>query len=134
MSVNKAIILGNIGNINQAETRGNSSRLTFSVATNKHYKDRGGNKQQKTTWHRIVTWGTLAKNCHQYLRKGMEVYIEGEMESYEHEGKRYFHVTAAKVEFLGKKNAGGEGSSNGGSFHNPELTGEVVFDDDDIPF
>src|SRR5256884_9681054 len=55
----------------------------FSVATDETYKDRNGERQKRTEWHRITAWGKLAEICQQYLKKGTMVYIEGRIQSRE---------------------------------------------------
>lgn len=79
-SVNKVIILGNIGNL---ETKQNSSGepiCNISVATSESWKDKNtGEKQTKTEWHRIILFGNAAKFCSGYVTKGDKVYVEGKL-------------------------------------------------------
>ncbi len=89
MSVNKAILVGRLGR--DPETRFTSSGqavCNFSIATDSTYKDRNGERQKRTEWHRIVLWGKLAEIAQQYLKKGHLVYIEGRLQTREWEDKR----------------------------------------------
>jgi single-strand DNA-binding protein len=82
MSVNKAILVGRLGR--DPETRytgGGQAVCNFTMATDETYKDRNGERQKRTEWHRIVLWGKLAEIAQQYLKKGMLVYIEGRIQT-----------------------------------------------------
>jgi len=82
MSVNKVILVGRLGK--DPETRYTPSGqgvCNFSLATDETFKDRNGERQKRTEWHRIVLWGKLAEISQQYLKKGMLVYIEGRIQS-----------------------------------------------------
>ncbi len=84
MSVNKVILVGRLGR--DPETRYTSSGqavCNFSLATDETFKDRSGERQKRTEWHRISVWGKLAEISQQYLRKGSLVYIEGRIQSRE---------------------------------------------------
>jgi single-strand DNA-binding protein len=89
MSVNKAILVGRLGR--DPETRFTSSGqavANFTLATDETFKDRSGERQKRTEWHRIVLWGKLAEISQQYLKKGMLVYIEGRIQTRQWEDKR----------------------------------------------
>jgi single-strand DNA-binding protein len=81
----------------------------FSVATTERFKDRSGNRQERTVWHRVVVFGKSAENCAQYLGKGRQVYVEGRLSTREYEakdgtGKRYStEIIARQVRFLGRR-------------------------------
>lgn len=80
--INKAIIVGNLGQ--DPETRHTPSGAqvtTFSVATTERYKDKSGQMQETTEWHRIVAWNRLAEICSEYLHKGSKVYVEGKIQT-----------------------------------------------------
>jgi len=88
MSVNKVILVGRLGR--DPETRytgGGQAVANFSVATDESYKDKNGERQKRTEWHRITAWGKLAEICQQYLKKGTMVYIEGRIQSREWQDK-----------------------------------------------
>ena len=80
--VNKVILVGRLGK--DPETRytpGGQGVCNFSLATDETFKDKSGERQKRTEWHRIVVWGKLAEICQQYLKKGTMVYVEGRIQS-----------------------------------------------------
>jgi len=82
MSVNKVILVGRLGR--DPETRYTPSGqgvCNFSLATDETFKDRSGERQKRTEWHKVVLWGKLAEIAQQYLKKGMLVYIEGRIQT-----------------------------------------------------
>jgi single-strand DNA-binding protein len=88
MSVNKVILVGRLGR--DPETRytgGGQAVANFSVATDETYKDRNGERQKRTEWHRITVWGKQAEIAQQYLKKGSLVFIEGRIQSREWQDK-----------------------------------------------
>ena len=89
LMVNKVILLGNLGNDPLVRNLENGTPIaTFSMATSETYKDREGNKQSKTEWHRIVLWRGLAEIAGKFLRKGDRIYLEGKLSTrtYEQDG------------------------------------------------
>lgn len=89
MSVNKAILVGRLGRDPETRyTSGGQAVANFTLATDESYKDRSGERQKRTEWHRIVLWGKLAEIAQQYLKKGMLVYIEGRIQTRQWEDKR----------------------------------------------
>ena len=108
-SVNKVIVLGNLGK--EPETRYSSDGAaicSFSLATTESWKDKAGNKQEKTEWHRISTFGKLAEICGQYLKKGSSCYIEGRLQTRKWTDKagaeRYTtEIVADRMQMLGGK-------------------------------
>jgi single-strand DNA-binding protein len=148
MSVNKVILVGNLGR--DPELRhlpSGQAKCSFSIATTENFTDRGGQKQERTEWHNIVTWGKTAENCGQYLKKGRQVYVEGRITTRSYEakdgsGKRYItEIIAQTVQFLGGRGAGmgeepGEYRGGGGGGAVPPGQGDDVapMDDEDIPF
>lgn len=115
--VNKVILLGRLGMDAELKvTQGGQSYANFSLATSETWKDKEGNKQEKTEWHRCTMWGDRAKNLAQYLTKGKMLYVEGSLETrtYEKDGeKRYATgIKVHTVEFAGdSKKSDGNGSS-----------------------
>ncbi len=82
MSVNKAILVGRLGR--DPETRYTSAGqavCNFTMATDESFKDRNGERQKRTEWHRIVLWGKLAEIAQQYLKKGTMIYLEGRIQT-----------------------------------------------------
>lgn len=86
--INKAILIGRLGQAPEVKTVGGSTVANFSVATSEKYKDRDGNQQEKTEWHRVAVWGKSAEFCQRYMDKGTMVYIEGKIQyrKYEKDG------------------------------------------------
>lgn len=83
MSVNKAIILGFVGNEPEIKTTQDGKDIAnFSVATTKSWKDKNtGEKKDKTEWHRITAFGNLASIVKNYIKKGSKVYVEGSLQT-----------------------------------------------------
>ena len=80
--VNKVIIIGTLGQDPEIRyTANNDPIANISVATNESWKDKQGNPQEKTEWHRVVVFGKLAGICGEYLRKGSQVYFEGKLQT-----------------------------------------------------
>jgi single-strand DNA-binding protein len=108
MSVNKVILVGNLGRDPEVRaTPSGQSVCSFSVATSDRFTDRTGQQRDQTEWHNVVVWGKQADLCGQYLKKGRQVYIEGRLTTRQYEakdgtGKRYrTEVVAQRVQFLG---------------------------------
>jgi single-strand DNA-binding protein len=140
MSVNKAILIGNIGR--DIELRHSPSGIAvakFALATNERRKDKEGKWQDQTEWHNIVAFGKLAEFCGQYLGKGRSIYVEGSIRTRTYDddkgNRRYFtEIIAQTIRFVGPKPQGTEtgGSSSGaGSGEAQEFPPES---EDDIPF
>ncbi len=95
MSVNKVIVIGNLGaNPNIRALPSGQNVANFSLATTERFTDRNGAKQERTDWHRIVAFGRLADTCDRFLSKGRQVYVEGRLSTRQYEakdgsGKRY---------------------------------------------
>jgi single-strand DNA-binding protein len=82
MSVNRVILVGRLGRDPETRyTSGGQAVCNFTLATDEVYKDRAGERQKRTEWHRIVAWSKLAEICQQYLKKGSLVFIEGRIQS-----------------------------------------------------
>ena len=151
MSVNKVILIGNLGRKPELRyTPGGQAVANFTLATNERWGGKDGQPaQERTEWHRIVTFGRTAENCGQYLDKGRSVYVEGRLQTREwtdKEGqKRYTtEIVAQTVQFLGGRGgAGGEamggdervaaGAPAGGGPAD-DFSGDIGGSDDDLPF
>ena len=78
--LNKVILIGNIGRDPELRQTDNGSVIsTFSLATNTTWMGRDGVRNERTEWHNIVAWNRLAEICHQIIRKGDQIYIEGRL-------------------------------------------------------
>ena len=98
MSINKAIIKGRIGR----DLERTNSMVKFSIATDESYKDKDGNKVEKTCWHNIVAFGKLADILEKFFSKGKEILIIGKIENTEKDGKYYSSIIADEFDFVGK--------------------------------
>jgi single-strand DNA-binding protein len=79
-SLNKVMLIGRLGADPEFRvTLNGSSVVTFNLATDEIYKDKNGQKIERTEWHRIVAWDKLAETCKQYLTKGKLIYVEGKL-------------------------------------------------------
>ena len=120
MSLNKAMLIGNVGR--DPEVRyldGNSGQAkvaTFTLATTERYRDRNGETRENTEWHNIVAWRNTAEVVEKYVKKGTQVYIEGRIRTRSWDdqtgNKRYTtEIIADTLQLLGKKsdNPGGQG-------------------------
>ena len=82
MSLNKAMIIGNLGRDPEMRYTPNGQAVTqFTVAVNRNYKGQSGEWQEETEWFRVVVWGQQAERAAEYLRKGNKVYIEGRLQT-----------------------------------------------------
>lgn len=119
-SVNKVILVGNLGADPELKYTPSSRALcNLRIATTEVFKDKGGQRQEKTEWHRVTVWGDQAENCSKYLAKGRSVYVEGRLQtrSYDKDGQKHYatDVVADRVVFLGGgAGAGGGGAGGGG--------------------
>jgi single-strand DNA-binding protein len=133
MSVNKVILVGRLGR--DPETRftgGGQAVANFSVATDETYKDKNGERQKRTEWHKIVVWGKQAEIAQQYLKKGSLVFIEGRIQSREWQDKEgqkrtSFEIVASNFRMLGGRGdgapGGGGGASRGGGGGHEDIEG-----------
>ena len=107
--INKVIIVGRLGQDPEIKELDNGGMVTkMSVATSESWKDRDGNKQEKTEWHRCVAFGKVAEICGKYLEKGRQVYFEGSLQTRSWEGedgvKKYStEVVVKQMQFIGDK-------------------------------
>ena len=123
-SLNKAILIGNVGSDPEIRTVGNGGRVAqFSLATGRVWNDASGAKQEKTEWHRCVVWNTkfstLADVVEKYVKKGERVYVEGEIEYRQWQDKegQTRYTTEIKVRELmllgGRAGGGGDEMDTG---------------------
>ena len=143
MSVNKVILLGNLGKDPDLRyTPSGKAVATFSLATNERWTSQDGQKQENTTWHNIVAWGKQAETMKEYLTKGRQVYIEGRIANRSYEDKEgnkksISEVVVQSFSFVGNRGSSGNG---GGQTTPPEPAAETAADagsgqsDDDLPF
>ena len=143
-SVNKVILVGNLGRDAEIRyTSGGTAVATLSLATTDIWIDKGGQRQEKTEWHRIVLWGKTAETLQEYLLKGRQIYIEGRLQTRQWDDrdgkKRYTTETRAdRVVLLGGRGEGGGGSGAPSRIDDSGQqlgsTEPDVLTEDDIPF
>jgi single-strand DNA-binding protein len=113
MSVNKAILIGRLGKDPETRYMTNGEAVTnVSLATSENYKDKSGEKQERTEWHNLVFYRRLAEIAGEYLKKGSMIYVEGRIQTrkwQDKEGKdRYTtEIVVNEMTMLGSKSAGG---------------------------
>jgi single-strand DNA-binding protein len=113
--VNKVILVGNLGNDPDVKyTQGGMAITKVSLATSSVRKDKDGNQQEKTEWHRVTFFGKLGEIAGEYLRKGSQVYVEGASPTARLTGddgqKRYFtDIVADEMQMLGGREGGAGG-------------------------
>lgn len=141
MSVNKVILIGNLGKDPEVRFTSNGRAVAhFPIATSEVWNDVNGSRQERTEWHNIIVWGKQGETCGQYLAKGRQVYVEGSIRSRSYDdkdgNKRYVtEIVAQRVRFLG----GGGGTrvapeAEGEASGEPSPGGQAPPVDDDIPF
>jgi single-strand DNA-binding protein len=155
-SVNKVILVGNLGRDPETRyTTGGDPITNVSIATTDTWKDKNGEKQEKTEWHRVAFFGKLAEIAGEYLKKGSQVYIEGQLRTRKYQDKetgkdRYStEIRADRMQMLGSRAGAGEPRGEAGGETRGEPRGDAPakpggaakkpagkFDDmeDDIPF
>lgn len=144
MSVNKVLVLGRLGqNPELKYTPSGSAVCNFTVATSESYKKKDGTKEEKTEWHRIVSWGKTAENVNKFLSKGSVAFVEGKLETRSWEdkegNKRYTtEIVASRVDFVGGRENKGENQKDPGQGklldQDYKLDTNPSFTADDIPF
>ena len=156
-SLNKVQLIGNLGADPEVRSTNNGSRVaTLSVATSRQWIGNGGEKQEKTDWHRVICWNNkggsgLADVCEKYLKKGDKVYVEGRIEyrTWEDNNKQTRYVTeviARELIMLGSRGGAapvgagtgaGKGASEAGGKAPESLDAfpeALDEEDDDLPF
>lgn len=148
-SLNKAMIIGNLGADPEIRSTGSGTRVaTLSVATSRSWTDRSGQTQEKTEWHRVVAWDRLAEICERYLSKGDRVYVEGRIEYRQWEGQdgqtRYTtEIRAREMIMLGGRGDSGGAPSRGSrgdagkeseDDDYSDFSNEALMGEDDLPF
>ena len=116
-SLNKVMLIGNVGNEPEIRTTANGKRVAkLSLATSRTYNDRNGQKQEKTEWHRLTAWDRTAEIIEQYVHKGDRLYIEGSIEysQTEDEGGKPRYWTDIVVREMVMLSGGGGGGGGGG--------------------
>jgi len=163
--LNKVLLIGRLGQDPEKRiTPSGHTVVNISLATTEYFKDQGGNKQERTEWHRVVLWNRLAEIVEQYCQKGSQIYVEGSLQTREwqdKDGNRRFStdITARSIQLLDSKAASGQGGyqqqstsanqsppnqpngsfgeppqQNSGYTDQPSVSNSDEFVEDDIPF
>ena len=132
-SVNKVILVGNLGNDPESRSLGSGGEVVnLSVATSENWKDRDGNRQERTEWHRVVIFNeNLGKVAKQYLRKGSKVYLEGQLQTrkwQDNNGQDKYSTEVVLQRFRGElvlldSRGGGGGGGGGGDDYGDSFGG-----------
>jgi single-strand DNA-binding protein len=117
-SVNKVILLGNLGRDPETRyTTGGDAVTNLNIATSEQWKDKSGEKQEKTEWHRVVLFGRQAEIAGEYLKKGRSVYIEGRLQTRKYTDKdgveKYAtEIVGDRMQLIGGAREGGGGGDS----------------------
>ncbi|HQT25166.1 MAG: single-stranded DNA-binding protein [Burkholderiales bacterium] len=142
-AVNKAILIGNLGKDPDVRYTPEGTAITnITLATTENWKDKNGEKQEKTEWHHVVFFGKLAEIAGEYLTKGSQIYVEGRIRTRKWQDKegqdRYTtEIVAGIMQMLGgRRNAPDGSNSSAEPLHSGPLQQASGFDgmDDDIPW
>lgn len=130
MYLNKALIIGNLTRDPEIKALPSGNKVcTFSLATNRNYKDKEGNRQESVEFHNIVVFGRVAELVAQYLKKGSQAYVEGRLQtrSWEQDGAKKYRteIVAETVQFGNRPGPGGAGSSAGSGKAPEAVSGDV---------
>lgn len=109
--LNKVMLIGHLGKDPELKyTPGGAAVATVSLATNESYKDKEGNQQDKTEWHRLVIWNKQAEIAAEYLKKGAQIFVEGKLQTrnWEKDGQKHYmtEVVVFNFQMLGRKEGG----------------------------
>jgi single-strand DNA-binding protein len=113
-SVNKVILIGNLGRDPEVRYMPSGDAVAnISIATTETWKDKNGEKQEKTEWHRVAMFGKTAEIAGEYLKKGSQVYIEGRLETRkwtdkEGQERTTTEIRADRMQMLGSRSGGSE--------------------------
>jgi single-strand DNA-binding protein len=148
--INKVILVGNLGNDPEVRySQSGSAITTISVATSESWKDKNGEQQERTEWHRVKFFGRLAEIAGEYLKKGRQVYIEGSLRTEKYTDKAGVEKYATDIVANEMQMLGGTGDKpsgdrqersprGGGPARQPPSTGPTggddPFPDESIPF
>jgi single-strand DNA-binding protein len=142
--LNKAMIIGHLGRDPEVRyTEGGDAVANLAIATSESWKDKSGEKQERTEWHRVTAWGKLAEICGEHLKKGSQVYVEGKLQTRKYTDKdgveKYTtEIRADQMRMLGRPRDGGGGEQQQQSRPQQQQRAQASKKqddfDDDIPF
>jgi single-strand DNA-binding protein len=147
--VNKVILLGNLGKDPEVRTLESGRKVAkFSLATTESYRDKNGEKVDRTEWHNVIFWGPIADVIEKYLKKGSTIYVEGRIVTRSYDDKEGVKKYVTEIEgqtmtMLGGKQGGSgyennqniDNSSKSNNNSNEPVNQNILADDtDDLPF
>ncbi len=140
MYLNKAMIFGNLTRDPELKSLPSGMQVcSFSIATNRVYKDRDGKRAEQTDYHNVVVFGRQAETCAQYLKKGASAYIEGRLQtrSWDANGAKQYRteIIADRVQFGPRSGGSGDAGSSSapaGVAHEPQQGNAPDYPEEDI--
>ena len=119
--INKVILVGTVGKDPEVRySQAGSANVTLSLATNESWKDKNGEKQERTEWHRLKFFGKLAEIAGEYVKKGQQLYVEGSLRTDKYTDKQGMEryttdIIVSELQLLGGREGRGEPPSEGNS-------------------
>jgi single-strand DNA-binding protein len=144
--LNKVMLIGNLGRDPEVRSTTSGQQVAnFTLATNRRWNDKAGQRQEQTEWHQIVCWGKQAEIAAQYLTKGKQIFVEGRIQTRSWDDKQTgekkyrTEIICENFQMLGQRGGGGPdmdagGAPSGGPTYDEGLGGHGGPEDDDIPF
>jgi len=139
-SLNKVMLIGNLGKDPEVRyTPSGAAVASFNLATSERFKNKSGEWEERTEWHRVTLWSKLAEIAGEYLSKGKTVYIEGRLQTRKWQdnsgNERYTtEIVGEKMQMLSPKGERRGGDTTSEPAHGGGGYEEPPFQDDDIPF
>jgi len=140
MSLNKVMLIGNVGKDPEIRSANGVQVASFPLATTEVFSSKAGQRQEHTEWHNIVVWRGLSEVVEKYVKKGTPLFIEGRIRNRSYEGKdgvkRYItEIVCDSLKLLGRKEAtNGTPAQEYAGPKSSEVSHEPPADADDLPF
>lgn len=140
MSVNRIILLGNVGKTPEVRAVGDTKVAQFNLATTERFKGKDGNMREETEWHSISVWGKLADVIERYVDKGTQLYVEGKIKTEKYaakDGTEKFitRIMANSIQLLGGKKENAEQQRfDPHAAHTTPIVDDLPEGDDGLPF
>ncbi|SDB92086.1 single-stranded DNA-binding protein [Williamwhitmania taraxaci] len=140
MSLNKVMLIGNVGKDPEIRSANGVQVASFPIATTEVFSSKAGQRQEHTEWHNIVVWRGLADVVEKYVKKGTPLYVEGRIRNRSYDGKdgvkHYItEILCDNLRLLGRKEAtNGAPTQEYAAPKSPDVSQEPPSDADDLPF
>lgn len=139
MSVNKVILIGNVGKDPEVRDANGTAVASLTLATSEKFKGRDGQTKETTEWHRVVLWDRLAGVVEQYVTKGSQIYIEGKLTTRkftDRDGNEKYitEIRAERLQLLGGKSESRPEPRQQPRQQTRQQPREEAFEDEEIPF